>query len=174
MRGIVSFVRRLFNKFGEIILGLGFAFVACVVAFMGLIFPLWVFVIGNVRESQDRHLLLPALVIWGLGYALLKQKLPKSLFAFLQICGAMFMEWYQIGKVTVAGTDLHRGDRWIFIIGGVIVIGDGFAKLQKEFAEAVKKDIARRKEIVRLRSSGSSAIPIAGLQAPEANKREHH
>jgi hypothetical protein len=104
-----------------------------VVFVFGVLGPL-VLLRGTLRRDEylDRFLICFAFFIWGLAYYAAKARTNKLLFAFLQIVVALGTEWYQTGKFAEEMTKTQAFDRWVFIIVGVLVIGNGLEKIYTE------------------------------------------
>ena len=99
----------------------------------GVLGPL-VLLRGTLRRDAylDRFLICFAFFVWGLAYYAVKTRTNKLLFAFLQITVALGTEWYQTGKFAEEVTKTQIFDRWLFIIVGVLVIGNGLEKIYEE------------------------------------------
>ena len=88
---------------------------------------------GTIGQDEYfvRAMICLSLISWGFLYYLVKEKISKSVFAFLQICAAVWNNWYQIGRMAEEGTKSRLSDRWLFILVGIVVMGDGIGKLIK-------------------------------------------
>lgn len=97
-----------------------------------------IFVVGAIQAlaTGDRDLLglwyirliiCVIFVFGGLVYYAVRSAIPKLILALLQIAGALFVDWHQLGQL--AQHTEGAFERWAFIGGAFVVIADGIKKV---------------------------------------------
>lgn len=102
------------------------------------------------------------LVAWAYAYYRLDETDWRIAFGVIQIVAATWSNLYQLDKIADPFSNPTLINRWTFVGGAIVVLAHGV----KDVGEGAKKRKSRLNPVTPL-STGSSAAPSPGSQAPE-------
>ncbi len=122
---------------------------------------------GGLDTEGGKLKLIVGMLIWALIYDLLRKVMWfKFGFGLVQICGALWANWFQLSDFQKITLERGKIDRLIFICGGIAVLSKGV----KDIDEAITDYMKSRGEKLKSRSHVSWKALTPGLPFPATDK----
>jgi hypothetical protein len=95
-----------------------------------------------LADAKFRWLLSVYFILWGIAYYQTSETAWRFWIGLMEILGAVWSNWYQLGQFASSSSQASRSDRLIFIAGGVALMASGVKDVVKGMKkmEKVAKD----------------------------------
>jgi hypothetical protein len=117
--------------------------------FMGLyyagIIALIVYGLGHpelINDTPSRVFVSSIFFLFGLGYWLFTSKISPVAIGWIQIIAAIGINYYQLVRIGSAQNHMEIYDRFVFILGGIALVVNGFKTMEKSDDEKKRKELA--------------------------------